>query len=571
MWHMRTRMDVRFNLLALAVVMASPVITLADYPQENEGDETPARVEQRVTVVAGDPEGWLVVGGGQRGASGEQTTWAVRTRDGGATWEPALLPAVPSHEIVDLELVDGVLYGLTQWSFAGFGDVWVFRSDDAGYSWTWMASLERPHHPTLAVDMVWSDRWQGTIRQAWENVEDECWFADYISDDGGYSWQAGVAQACHEIYEVDGFGRSGVWEVTASGFHDGSDAVQALRVTEFTEELSDGTLSANRSEQSVTLRPARIASSGEYGYVREGAEVVEVTSGVQLRTLRVIEARLDTDTDGRLRASVGAQHGTPRCAGDSAVPDVAVTVWVEAADLLPVVTQEAVWEGDDGSRLVLDAGAVLERSDGGEWRYSFLEGPLGHAALSIALPDVPVTVADRFVPAAPDGVTEGGSDSSASVVSQWGTVSLLGHSIAWPAPENDGYASLLGAWDMATVSADGTTATVHDGCAHATMRLLEGFDGSGMSALGAFGSGLGSATELPSGVTLQDLERRRVATVTQAIVVGGSGGAGGFGLGMGYGSAASGPQVLGDGRICDALAGRWFELAAGEPWMLCWE
>jgi hypothetical protein len=72
-------------------------------------------------------------------------------------------------------------------------------------------------------------------------------------------------------------------------------------------------------------------------------------------------------------------------------------------------------------------------------------------------------------------------------------------------------------------------------------------------------------------VTLQDIERRSVASVTQSIVVGGTGGAGGFGLGMGSGRPASAMQVLGDGRICDALAGRWFELAAGEPWMLCWE
>jgi hypothetical protein len=487
------------------------------------------------------PDGWIFVAGDRTASHGTLSTWAVRSPDGGATWEPALLPPLASYNIVDLAWVDDTLLALAQWSVEGPGDIAVLRSSDAGASWSFVSELPRPDHTAVVTDVLWHDGWHATVRLTWLDPDE-----GGETRDRGLSWAAGEPRECGPNGSVEPLPRPDDTRWKTAPMLNYADVFPVV---------------ATSSGRTLELRVAAVDAAGVYGYVRSGAELIEASSGARLRTRRVVQARLDADRSGRLRATVGAGGGVVDCTADGSTPPLLVSAFIEPADLLPVVARVARFEQGDGTSLRLAAGALVERATDGGLRYRFEAGPPGVEPPELPLPAGVATISDRFEvegPLRPEAPSDDAIESR--VVSAWGAASLLGVELDLTRTDDDGI-RVLGSWGFAAV--DGSLAKTVVGCARATLRVGEGFDATGSYGLGAYGRrvGLGAAELLEPGTRLTDTSGAVVATVSEQLP--------GPGAPEPMLGSPSSPVEPADGRRCAALAGSWFELADGSPWLLC--
>jgi len=533
----------RAGAFATLATLASPAAWGEDEP-----------VEHRVNVVVAGAPGVVVLAGEAVAPMGVVETWAQRSVDGGVNWTPALTPALERHAIVSVVAVEsGELRALTQWGQEGPGEVFLMVSTDAGASWTRRATLERPTPFAVVVGQRWTSWAQGSVTMRWEDEGGGCREGASSTEDGGSHWMA--------PRETTG---CGAWTAPVCearvrdavyGFETCGEAVerQPLRMT--------------RRQVTRELAVAPVVSSGVYGYLVEGSEVVEAATGARLRLSAPVLARIETRADGALLAHVGATGAVQDCSGQGA-PTFTATLVVPPTALATVVVDPVTVPHADGSALTLRPGARVTRGEAGEWRFRFSSGPGSAPPLEVPLHEGAVSVADRWVWAGFGVEREAPwlADANERVVRRWGASTLFGQPVASGSdnPEEESWASYapLGTWDVAWVK--GTRAWVADGCAVAEIPLGDGSDVGGAPVLGAMGLGLVDTPTVQIGNEIS-AENGVVIGITSAWQTE----PGGAGVGLG-GMSGESVRVLADGRRCGALGSEWVWRADGGPWNVCW-
>jgi hypothetical protein len=515
---------------ALALTAAAATLATPAAPATN-GIAATQRGQHRVRAVAAASTHVLLLAGDAEDEVGT-TTWAQRSVDGGRTWSAALSPRLAGHAIVSVVAV---------------GDH-LLQSADAGASWSFVGEIQSAPDAT-AVAQRWSDYSTGVVTLRQQQPGAGCHELTLKTTSAGEAWSpAGAPTSC---------------AVTA-----GACSASVAGAT-YTWPRCGGPLEGQLLQRRRGARTEQLAVTGVdldnvYAALRAGAQGVVVGNGERLQVQQTMLAQLAQQADGTLHAHLGAVDGMQDCASGGKAPAIAVTLAVGADALAPVVGEAVKLEHDDGSALLLAAGALLTKRPDGTLAHRFLSAPSGQPVVEVALPGGGVRVADRFVMPGPAPAPAAPFPDSAPTVNveAWGGSTLLGQRVepdVGDRPHDPGFIRFLGPWEH--VWRDGRRAWVVDGCATAAVAL-------GGDAATASGGGLGTVWRRNGA----DIAAGTPLSSESGAAVGLTGAwqqepADAFGLG---GGGAPPVKVLADGRRCGALASGWLARADGSPWLVCW-